>query len=128
MRPDDCLYTQDHEWLRKEGNEATVGITDYASSQFGGITFVDLPQEGQRVGKGEAMATVESVKAVSDIYAPASGTISAVNDALADEPQLIDEGPYEAGWICKITLEDQGELDGLMDAGAYQKHVEALQE
>ncbi|MCK4283939.1 MAG: glycine cleavage system protein GcvH [Candidatus Brocadiae bacterium] len=128
MRPEDCLYTQEHEWLHKEGNEATVGITDYAVSQLGGITFVELPEEGQRVGKGEPMASVESVKAVSDICAPASGTISAVNRALADEPQLIDEGPYEGGWICKIVLEEQGELEELMDAEAYRKHVEALPE
>ena len=95
MRPEDCLYTQAHEWVRKEGKEATVGITDYAVSQLGGITFVELPEEGRHLSKGEPMASVESVKAVSDIYAPASGTISAVNKALAgdlDHEHAIQEG------------------------------------
>ncbi len=128
MIPKSCLYTERHEWLRREGTRAIVGITHYAASQLGDVTFVELPEPGRQVSQGEAFALVESVKAVSDVYAPAGGTVVAVNTALSDEPQRVNESPYDKGWFCEITLEDEGELGKLMDAAAYHKHVQSLGE
>jgi glycine cleavage system H protein len=128
MVPDDCLYTQEHEWLRREGTEAVVGVTEYASEQLGAVTYAELPEHGREVTRGKAMAVVESVKAVSDVYAPASGRIVAVNAALADAPELINEDPHGEGWLCRIELQDESELAGLMDAAAYEKHIEALKQ
>lgn len=112
-------YTPDHEYIRTEGDEAVVGITPYAQEQLGDIVFVELPQVGKVVKKGEEAAVVESVKAASEIYAPASGTIVAVNDALSGDPGLINAAPAADGWIFRLKLSDPSELDALLDDVAY---------
>ncbi len=118
----DLLYTSDHEWAKVEGNEAIVGITEFAVHQLGDITLVELPEVGDEVEFGETMGTVESVKAVSDLYAPLSGTVKAVNQALEDEPELVNEDPFGLGWMLKVDLSDPDQVDQLLDADAYAKH------
>ena len=118
--------TQDHEWIDCDGGEATVGITDYAQGQLGDITFVELPGEGQAVAKGDSAAVVDSVKAASDVYAPVAGTVSAVNAALADQPELVNSDAEGSGWLWKMSLSDTGELSALMDQAAYKEYVEGL--
>lgn len=118
-------YTEDHEWIRVEGGVGTVGITDHAQEQLGDIVFVELPEVGRSVGKGDESGVVESVKAASEIYAPVSGEIVEVNAALVDAPQTANTDPAGAGWFYKIKLSDPGELDGLMDEAAYQAFAEA---
>jgi glycine cleavage system H protein len=117
------LYTEDHEWLRIEGDVATVGITDYAQQQLGDVVFAEPPKVGKQFKKGEAAAVVESVKAASDVYAPVSGEIVATNDQLGTEPALINSDPAGKGWFFKIKLANKSELDGLMDEAAYKAHV-----
>ena len=119
-------FTKDHEWIEVEGDSATVGITDYAQGQLGDITYVDLPGEGSAVSKGDSASVVDSVKAASDVYAPVSGTVTAVNSALEDEPELVNTDPEGAGWLWRMTLSDTGELAGLMDEAAYQDYVSGL--
>lgn len=119
-------FTEDHEWIELDGEIATVGITDYAQSQLGDIVFVEVPDEGKQVSKGDDAAVVESVKAASDVYAPVSGTIVEGNPALTDEPALVNEDPEGEGWFFKMTLSDTSELDGLMDEGKYQDFVSKL--
>ena len=117
-------YTEDHEWITVENGTGTIGITKHAQEQLGDVVFVELPETGQAVEKGEEAGTVESVKAASEIYAPVSGEIAAINEDLADDPSKVNEDPTGAGWLYKITLSDSGELANLMDAEAYAKHVE----
>ncbi|ATY32195.1 glycine cleavage system protein GcvH [Sphingomonas psychrotolerans] len=119
-------FTEDHEWLDVDGDVATVGITDYAQSQLGDIVFVETPEEGKTVSKGDDAAVVESVKAASDVYAPVAGTVIEGNAALADNPALVNEDPEGEGWFFKLTLADAGELDGLMDEAAYEDFVSKL--
>lgn len=119
-------FTDEHEWIEVEGTSATVGITDYAQGQLGDIVFVETPEAGIVVTKGGDAAVVESVKAASDIYAPVSGTVSEGNAALADDPALVNSDPEGSGWVFKLTLNDPSELDGLMDAAAYQEFVDGL--
>jgi glycine cleavage system H protein len=119
-------YTDEHEWIDVDGNSATVGITDYAQSQLGDIVFAEVPAVGAKLTKGGDAAVVESVKAASDVYAPVSGTVTEGNDALADDPALVNSDPEGAGWFFKLDLDDLSELDGLMDATAYQAFAEAL--
>jgi glycine cleavage system H protein len=121
--PSDCRYTKTHEWVRAEGGAATVGITDFAQHELGDIVFVEVPAPGTAVSAGAAMGSVESVKAVSEVNAPVSGTVAEVNAELADHPELLNQDPHGAGWIVKITLSNAGELDGLMDAQAYAAYV-----
>lgn len=116
-------YTADHEYIRAEGGIGTIGISDYAQQQLGDIVFVELPAVGTVFKKGDEAAVVESVKAASEIYAPVSGTVTQVNEALVDEPGLINSDPAEGGWIFKIDLSDDAELDGLMDEAAYKLHT-----
>ena len=116
-------YTVDHEYIRLDGAEAVVGITPYAQEQLGDIVYVELPSVGQAVKKGDEAAVVESVKAASEIYAPASGTVVAVNDKLSGEPGLINLDPEAGGWIFKLRLDDASELEALMDADAYAAHT-----
>jgi glycine cleavage system H protein len=116
-------YTEDHEYIRVDGATATVGITNYAQDQLGDIVFVELPSVGQKLSKGDEAAVVESVKAASEIYAPASGTVTAVNTALTGEPGLINSSADADGWIYKLTLDNPAELDSLMDDAAYAKHT-----
>lgn len=124
MYPEDLRYATDHEWARKEDGKVRVGITNYAQDELGDVVFVDLPQVGDQVQAGDAFAVVESVKAVSDIFAPVSGTVVEVNEALNDSPDLINTSPYGDGWIAVIEMENPAELDELMDAEAYRKQVE----
>ena len=117
--PADILYHKSHEWLRVEGDEAVVGITNFAQEALGDITYVDLPAVGDSVSAGEEFGSVESVKAASELYAPATGEVVAVNDALADAPELLNSSPYQDGWMVRIKLE--AKADGLMDAEAYEE-------
>ena len=118
-------YSEDHEWIRVEDGVGTVGITDHAQEQLGDVVFVELPEVGATVAKGDASGVVESVKAASEIYAPVSGEIVAINDALVDTPQTVNSDPAGAGWFYKIRLSDPSQLDGLMDEAAYKAHVGA---
>lgn len=118
--PDDLLYHSEHDWARVEGDEATFGITWYAQDALGEVVYFDLPKVGATVSSGEAYAEVESVKAVSDVYAPLSGEIVAVNEALADQPESINDDPYGKGWLVKVKLSHPAERDSLMDAAAYE--------
>jgi glycine cleavage system H protein len=119
-------FTQDHEWIDVDGDTGTVGITDYAQSQLGDITYVDLPVAGAAVAKGEAPCVVDSVKAASDVYAPVSGTVTEANAALEGEPELVNAQAETGGWLFRLTLSDAGELDGLMDRAAYDAYVAGL--
>jgi glycine cleavage system H protein len=119
--PKELKYSREHEWVRVEGNKATVGITDFAQHELGDVVFVELPAKGAAVTAGQGFSVVESVKAVSDIYAPVSGTVTAVNDALTDAPETINADPYGAGWIAVIEMSDPGELEGLLDSAGYEK-------
>lgn len=116
-------YTEDHEWIEVIGEEATVGISEYAAKQLGDITYVELPNEDEDFIVGDTLGVVESVKAASDVYSPLSGTVVAVNDVLEDEPGLINESPEEKGWLCKLANIDTTELDDMMTASAYQKFL-----
>ena len=116
-------FTDEHEWIDVDGNSATVGITDYAQSQLGDIVFVETPDAGTALTKGGDAAVVESVKAASDVYAPVSGTVTEGNPALADDPALVNSDPEGEGWFFKLMLADPSELDGLMDAAAYEAFV-----
>ena len=117
-------YTSEHEWIRVEGDTATVGITDFAQGQLGDIVFVELPDAGRQVSKGGEAAVVESVKAASDVYAPVSGEVTEANQALTDDPSLVNTDPEGEGWFFRLRLSDPSELDGLMDAGAYKSFCE----
>lgn len=117
------LFTADHEWLRIEGDVATVGVTDYAQSQLGDVVFVELPKVGSNLKKTEAAAVVESVKAASDVYAPISGEVLAVNDDLATDPALVNSDAAGKAWFFKMKIADKSELGGLMDEAAYAKHT-----
>jgi len=119
-------FTEDHEWIDVDGETATVGITEYAQSQLGDIVFVEVPEEGKAVSKGDDAAVVESVKAASDVYAPVGGTVIEGNPALADNPALVNEDPEGEGWFFKLTLADPSELDSLMNDSAYQDYVSKL--
>ena len=117
------LFTKDHEWVRVQGKVVVVGITDYAQDELGDVVFVDLPSVGDQVEEGEGFAVVESVKAVSDIYAPVSGTIVKVNTELEDSPELINESPHEQGWIVEIELAEGTQLDDLMSEEEYEAFI-----
>ena len=117
-----CRYTETHEWVRLEGDEATIGITDFAQEQLSDIVYVELPEEGDEFAKGDVFATVESVKTASDCYMPLSGEITALNTELESAPQLVNEDPYGAGWFVKCLARDLSELDDLLDAKAYEEH------
>ena len=119
-------FTQDHEWIDVDGDVGTVGITDYAQSQLGDITFVELPEAGTAVNKGDAPCVVDSVKAASDVYTPVSGTIAESNGALDGEPELVNSDPETGGWLFRVTLSDPSELEGLMDKAAYDDFVKGL--
>ena len=125
MVPADLRYTKDHEWVRVEGKEATVGITEYAASQLGDIVFVELPEVGRSLDQFAAFGVVESVKAVSDLFAPVSGAVAAINDALAGSPESVNTDPYGAGWMVRLELGDPAEIDELLDATAYDALIAA---
>lgn len=119
-------FTEEHEWIEVDGDTATVGITDYAQSQLGDVVFVELPQAGASVSKGKEAAVVESVKAASDVFSPVSGTVGEANGALEADPALVNSSPEADGWFFKVTIADRTEVEGLMDAAAYQGFVAGL--
>ena len=119
-------YSKDHEWVKIDGDTATVGITHYAQEQLGDVVFVDLPELGKKVEQGKELATVESVKAASEVYAPISGEVVEVNGALGDAPATVNEDAQGKGWFAKLKVADKGQLAGLMDEAAYKKFVEGL--
>lgn len=122
--PEEFKYTEDHEWVMVEEDVVTIGITDFAQDQLGDVVFVELPEVGDQLHSGKPFGVVESVKAVSDVYAPVSGEVVEVNDDLPDDPEMINKSPYEDGWMLKIRIVDSAELEDLMDAGAYQAFTE----
>lgn len=124
MYPRNLKYTSDHEWIRKEGDIHVLGITAYAADQLGDVTYVELPAVGAEVDQGDPVATVESVKAASDVYAPAGGRVCEVNEALEAAPELVNQSPYDEGWFIKLANVSPKELRTLMDAKAYEKFVE----
>jgi glycine cleavage system H protein len=123
--PSDLKYTNDHEWLKPQGSTWRVGITQFAVDQLGDITLVDLPKEGDQVTKGQRFGTVESVKSVSDLYAPVSGRVVSINTALKDAPEDVNGDPYGKGWMIELEANDKAEVDELMDATAYTAHLAA---
>ncbi len=125
MVPTDLHYTKDHEWVRLEGDEATVGITAYAADQLGDIVFVEVPDVGRSLEQFAAFGVVESVKAVSDLFAPVGGEVVGTNDALIGQPELVNSEPYGAGWMIRLRLADAGQLDELLDAVAYDALIAA---
>ncbi len=122
--PEELKYTEEHEWVLVEDDIATVGITDFAQDQLGDIVFVELPEVGDMLEEGGTFGVVESVKAVSDVYAPVSGEVVEINEALPDEPEALNNSPYDAGWMIKVKLTDSATLEGLMDVAAYQEFIE----
>ena len=122
--PKDLKYTKEHEWVKVEGNTAIVGITDYAQDSLGDVVYVELPQEGGSVTKHEPFGVVESVKAVSDLYSPISGSVAEVNDSIIDNPEVINEDPYGDAWMLKVELAGQDELDDLLSSEEYRKFIE----
>ena len=123
--PADLRYTEQHEWAKLDGDIVTMGVTDFAQEQLTDIVFVDLPDPGLRVKVGDAVVVLESVKSVSDVYTPVSGEILEINEELVDHPEIINESPFEEGWIVKIKVAGSGELSKMMDAAAYEKHLES---
>ena len=119
-------YTKEHEWVRVEGDAATVGISDYAQEQLGDVVYVELPEIGKAVERGKQLAVVESVKAASDVYAPVSGEVIEVNDALNDDPSLVNSGAEGEGWFCKLRVTDAGEAAKLMDQDGYKAYLEEI--
>lgn len=119
-------FTEDHEWIRVDGDTGTIGITDYAQEQLGDVVYVELPEVGRQVEKGKDMAVVESVKAASEVYAPVTGSVTAINDKLSAEPATVNAAAMGDGWFVKIKLSNPAELDKLMDEAAYKKYVEGL--
>jgi glycine cleavage system H protein len=119
-------FTDEHEWIDVDGDNATVGITDHAQSQLGDIVFVEVPKSGAELAKGQEAAVVESVKAASDVYSPISGTVIEGNAAIEDDPALVNSDAEGAGWFFKLTIADTGELDGLMDEAAYREFADSL--
>jgi len=122
--PDDLRYLESHEWVRTDDGTARVGITEFAQDELGDVVFVELPDEGDELSAGEEFGVVESIKAVSDIYAPVSGTVAAVNEALFDQPELVNEDPFGEGWMLEVEPADESELDDLLDADAYRDQIE----
>lgn len=123
VHPLNLKYSKEHEWVKMEGDVAVVGITDYAQHQLKDVVFVELPQVGKQVTQGKAMATAESVKAVSDVFCPISGEVIEVNQELNDKPELLNQSPYEKGWIAKIKISNPDELKNLMDSSAYDEFI-----
>lgn len=122
--PEELKYTEEHEWVSLDGDIATIGVTDFAQDQLGDVVFVELPEVGEQLQSGKPFGVVESVKAVSDVYAPVSGEVVEINDALPDDPELINNSPYEEGWMLKIRLSSPAELEDLMSVEAYQDFIE----
>jgi len=122
--PDDCRYLTSHEWARRENGTVRVGISDFAQDELGDVVFIELPDEGDTVEQEDSFGVVESIKAVSDIYAPVSGTVTAANDTLRDEPELVNDAPYGDGWLIEVDPDEESELDDLLSPDAYRDQVE----
>ena len=127
MYPNDYRYTKEHEWIKVAGDEALVGITDFAQHQLGDIIYVELPQVGKELAVRQSLSVVESVKSVSDVYAPISGQVVAVNDELAQTADLVNKDPHGKGWIVRLKIKDKKEIDGLLTANDYEKFLEGLE-
>ena len=125
MAPANLRYTKDHEWVKVDGDVATIGVTDFAANQLGDVVFVDLPSSGKSVEQFATFGVVESVKAVSDLFAPISGSVTAINDALSGEPELVNSDPYGAGWMVKLRVADPSQLDDLLDGDGYDQLIAA---
>lgn len=121
--PEHLKYSKDHEWIRIDGNVGTIGITEYAQGELGDVVFVELPPVGKKIEHGQSFGTVEAVKAVSDLYAPVSGTVAEINKEIQDSPELVNKEPYERGWMIKVTLANPDEVKALLDAAAYKKLI-----
>ncbi|HHM01737.1 MAG TPA: glycine cleavage system protein GcvH [Caldithrix abyssi] len=121
--PDDLKYTKDHEWVRLEGDTATVGITDYAQGELGDVVFVELPAVGDQVSANDTFGTIEAVKAVADLYSPLDGEVVEVNEALEDAPDTVNNDPYGAGWMVKVKVADSGAYENLLSADDYREHI-----
>lgn len=128
MYPNEFRYTREHEWVSVDGDMATVGITDHAQNQLGDVVFVELPQVGVRTQSMQSFGTVESVKAVSDVYSPLTGQVAEINETLVDLPEKLNESPHGDGWLIKIQIEDKTEIENLMTAEAYQAYIDAEKE
>ena len=124
--PEELKYTKEHEWIKVNGNEGTVGITDYAQHALTDVVFVELPETGKKVQQLKPFCTIESVKSVSDIFAPASGEVISANKDISEKPELVNQSPYENGWIAKIKIANKSELNNLMDAAQYKTYLEGL--
>ena len=124
--PENLKYTKDHEWAQVDGNVAKIGVSEFAVEQLGDITLVELPQVGDKINAGDTIGTIESVKAVSDMFAPLSGTVTAINEDLDDAPEKVNEDCYGEGWMLKIEMSDEAELSKLFDASSYQDHLDSL--
>lgn len=122
--PDDLLYSKEHEWVKVKGQTALIGITDFAQSELGDIVYVDLPKTGSNIEAGEPFGSVESVKTVSELYAPINGKVIAVNEALEDEPEEVNDSPYEDGWMIEVEIADESELKNLLSAEQYKESIE----
>ncbi len=127
MYPDDFYYTKDHEWVQMKGDEATVGITDFAQKQLGDVVYVELPKVGTQLEFHQSIGVIESVKAVSDVYSPVSGDVIETNSGLNDSPELINQDPHRKGWIIRLKIRDAKELDKLMSASEYEKFLEGIE-
>ncbi|MCF8335100.1 MAG: glycine cleavage system protein GcvH [Bacteroidales bacterium] len=123
--PENLKYTKDHEWIKVDGDQAYVGITDYAQNELGDIVFVEIETEGEKLNKEEVFGTVEAVKTVSDIFMPVSGEVVEVNTKLEDSPEIVNKDPYGEGWLIKIQLSDKSELDNLLDASQYKELIQS---
>jgi glycine cleavage system H protein len=123
--PENLKYTKDHEWLKVEGDEATIGITDFAQNELGDIVFIEVETEGESLDKDETFGTIEAVKTVSDMFMPVTGEVASFNEELESTPELVNSDPYGEGWIIKVKIADAGQLDELMDATAYKELIEA---
>ncbi len=126
MAKENLLYSKDHEWVRREGNDAVIGVTDYAQHELGDVVFVDLPAVGKELKKGDPAANIESVKAVSDVYSPVTGKVIEANTKLGDNPELVNQDPLGAGWIFKISVGQVSELDELMDLKKYEEYLKGI--
>jgi glycine cleavage system H protein len=126
--PEDLHYSKDHEWVRVEGNEAIIGITDYAQNSLGDVVYVELPKSGDEFAANEAFGSVESVKAVSEVFTPVAGTVTSINESLADEPETVNSDPYGKGWMIRIKMKNPGEVDSLLTAAEYEDFTKAESE
>jgi glycine cleavage system H protein len=128
MYSDDYYYTKDHEWIKVEGEKATVGITDFAQKQLGDVVYVELPEVGTELEFHQSIGVIESVKAVSDIYSPVSGEVIELNEKLNDSPELVNQDPHGKGWIIRVKIKDEAELQKLMSADEYEKFIEGIED